>query len=109
MVLSDKSSYPWLCVHGCCWSHPYPDPHAPGALFAPQSQADQHAASQVAAALGRLVAAPDGPTGAGSAHAVAAAAAAAGGAFDLGRLSRRAFRERVCAVVSELRGIMRVR
>ncbi|GLI66389.1 hypothetical protein VaNZ11_010181 [Volvox africanus] len=75
-------------------------------------------ANQVGAALAKLLAPTEtlgtatAATGA-TAPGVAAAAAACLGldprTFDLSRLSRRAFRERLCGVVSELRGLLRVR
>jgi hypothetical protein len=52
----------------------------------------------MAAALSRLVA-PAGPEAAG----------AAGGGADPTRLNRRAFRERLCQVVADVRGMLRVR
>ncbi|GIL61595.1 hypothetical protein Vafri_16032, partial [Volvox africanus] len=78
-------------------------------------------ANQVGAALAKLLApaethgsatAATGATAPGAAAATAAAAASLGldpRTFDLSRLSRRAFRERLCGVVSELRGLLRVR
>ncbi|KXZ52946.1 hypothetical protein GPECTOR_8g320 [Gonium pectorale] len=96
------------------------DPAAFAGLGAAMVQsADPRVAGQVGAALTRLVT-PDPPPGSAAAGAPGAAAVAAAAAavsrlgldprcLDLSRLSRRAFRERLCSVVSELRGLLRVR
>ncbi|KAG2450992.1 hypothetical protein HYH02_004264 [Chlamydomonas schloesseri] len=90
---------------------------------------DPRVAGQVGAALAKLVspeASSSGPAGAfhsgaaggatAASDAAAAAVAAAGSSLgldprslDLSRLSRRVFRERLCGVVAELRGLLRVR
>ncbi|KAG2428460.1 hypothetical protein HXX76_011579 [Chlamydomonas incerta] len=98
------------------------------AAFASLGQAlvqssDPRVAGQVGAALAKLVspeaggAGPGGGgrAGGGAAGDAAAAVAAASGlgldprSLDLSRLSRRVFRERLCGVVAELRGLLRVR
>ncbi|EFJ51675.1 hypothetical protein VOLCADRAFT_116320 [Volvox carteri f. nagariensis] len=90
------------------------EPAAFGNLGAALVQSsDPRVADQVGAALDKLLAPTDPPGTASAAAAAAAVAAASMGldprTFDLSRLSRRVFRERLCGVVSELRGLLRVR
>ncbi|GLC45912.1 hypothetical protein PLESTM_001800600 [Pleodorina starrii] len=88
------------------------DPAAFGSLGAALVQsADPRVAHQVGASLTRLLA-PTDPPGPAAAAAATAAAASLGldpRSLDLSRVSRRAFRERLCGVVGELRGLLRVR
>mgnify|MGYP001807068974 CR=1 FL=1 len=97
----------------------------PAARFscAPAAQSsDPRVAGQVGAALAKLVSPAEpaagpggGGAGGGAASDAAAAVAAANSlgldprSLDLSRLSRRVFRERLCSVVAELRGLLRVR